>query len=184
MAEVRETVEKARNNPKDFEAQIRAARVYDQIGRTNEAVEFMKAGYEVDPARAATDYNIPAYVGDWHFKQMDYINAETWFRRALEHAPNDGDLLTELGVTFLQREPPDLDRGIQYIQSALKTNAKNAHALMHLGQAYLMKKDAKGTEEAINRLREAEPQNQNVQVLQTQLEALKAGRPVVIPKEQ
>lgn len=182
MANVRETLEKANNNPKDFEAQIAAASLYDQIGRTAEAIEFMKRAYEINGPEAAK-LNIPAFLGDWFMKQHNYQESEQWFRHALEYEPNDSELLTELGATFVEREPPNIDKGVQYLEAALKSNPKNGHTLMHLTQVYLIKKDAKSAEEWLGRLKQADSKNQNIAQLETQVEALKAGRPVKVPKE-
>jgi tetratricopeptide (TPR) repeat protein len=172
MGQVRETIERARNNPNDFNAQIAAARVYDQIGRTAETVEFLKRAYEINPAEASK-LNITPYIAQYYFDQKNFAEAEAWFRRALENNPDDPDLLTEIGATFIERQPPDPDRAIQYIQSALKINPKDSHALRHLVEAYLRKKDARMAEEALNRLKEAEPSNQAISALQNQIEAIK-----------
>jgi Tfp pilus assembly protein PilF len=182
MANVRETVEKARNNPKDYNAQIAAASVYDQIGRTAEAVDFMKKAYDINATEAAK-LDIPAYLGEWYLRQKDYQESERWYRRALETQPNSTDFLTELGATFVEREPPDLAKGIQYLEAALKSDPKNGHAMMHLAQSHLMKGDAKSAEEWLTKLKQTDPKNQSISLLETQLEALKAGKPVNLPKE-
>jgi tetratricopeptide (TPR) repeat protein len=180
MGQVRETIERAKNNPNDFSAQIAAARVYDQIGRTGETVEFLKRAYEINPTEA-NKLNIPPYIAQYYFDQKNYVEAEAWFRRALEGKPDDPDLLTEIGATFIERQPPDPDKAIQYIQSALKINPKDSHALRHLVEAYLRKKDARMAEEALNRLKEAEPNNQAISALQSQIEALKTSRVLGAP---
>jgi tetratricopeptide (TPR) repeat protein len=182
MAAVRKVIEDAKNNPKDFQAQLRAASAFDQIGRGAETIEYLKKAYDINPAEAGRQ-QVPAYIGDWYMKERDYVAAETWFRRALEHEPNNPDIMRELGTTFLDREPADADRGIQYIQSALKLSPKDSHALLHLVQAYLIKKDAKSAEEALQRLKQADPNGSNTRMLETQVENLKAGRPVTVPKE-
>lgn len=182
MTAVRRIIEKAKNNPKDFQAQLEAASAFDQIGRGTETVEYLKKAYEISPAEAARQ-QVPAYLGDWYMKQRSYGEAEAWFRRSLEHEPNNPELMRELGTTFIEREPADVERGIQYIQSALKLSPKDAHALLHLVQAYLIKKDAALAEDALRRLKQADPNGQNIKIFETQVENLKAGRPVTVPKE-
>jgi hypothetical protein len=70
------------------------------------------------------------------------------------------------------------------LQTVLKANPKDGHALGHLVEAYAVKKDAAGADEALNRLREADPANKRLTALQNMLADLKAGKPVTIPKEQ
>ena len=182
MANVAETVRKARDNPKDYNAQIAAAALFDQIGRTAEAVEFMKKAYDINQAEA-TKLEIPAYLGEWYTRQNDYPESERWYRRALESQPNNPELLTELGATFVEREPPDLTKGIQYLEAALKADPRSGHAMMHLVQSYLIKRDAKGAEEWLTKLKQTDPRNQNIQSLESKLEALKSGKSIDVPKE-
>jgi tetratricopeptide (TPR) repeat protein len=180
MAVVSETIEKAKNNPNNFEAQIEAASLFDQIGRTGDAIEYLKKAYELNPAESAKN-NIPGYIGQWYSEEKNYKEAEMWLRRALQHEPGDKRVLTELGVTFIERDPPDVGKGLQYVQSALKIDPKDPHALFHLVQAYLVKKDAAGAEQALNQMKQADPRNQTIKSLESSVEALKAGRPVTIP---
>ena len=69
-------------------------------------------------------------------------------------------------------------------EARLKANPKDGHALGHLVEAYAVKKDAAGADEALNRLREADPSNKRLTALQNMVADLKAGKPVTIPKEQ
>jgi Tfp pilus assembly protein PilF len=182
MARVDEAIKRARENPDNYDAQIEAATLYDQIGRTDEAIEFMKKAYEINPRKAA-ELNIPGFLGKWYQEHSKYAESEQWFRRALAEEPEDSELLTELAATFLEQEPPNLDKAIEYLQAALRSNPKNDHAMSHLAEAYLKKRDATGAERMLAKLKEAGLRNPRTSLLETQLESLKAGRPVVIPKE-
>lgn len=182
MAAVRSIIEKAKNNPRDFEAQVAAASAFDQIGRAAETVDYLKKAYEIDPQEAARQ-QIPEFIAEWSLKERKYDDAETWFRTALQHDPSNPDILRELGTTFLEREPPDVDKGIQYIQSALKAKPNDSHTLLHLVQAHLMRRDAEQADAALRRMKEIDPTDQNIRTLEAEVEALKAGRPVRVPKE-
>ncbi|HWP42116.1 MAG TPA: tetratricopeptide repeat protein [Blastocatellia bacterium] len=179
MANVSATLEKARNNPKDFEAQVEAARAFFQIGRIAEAIEFLEKAYEVRP----DDINVTANIGILYSEQKNYAEAEKWFRRAIAISPDESELYVELGATYIQREPSEPDRAVEELQRALKINPRNAHALGHLIEAYLLKKDARMAEETLARLREADPASQKLSTYQSLIADVKSGRPVTVPKE-
>ena len=188
MAQVQQGIERAKSNPKDFQAQIAAARLFAQVGRDAETVEYLEKAYTINPAefikQSKTDLEgALGFMGLYHAEQKKYEEAETWFDRALEANPNDSRVRVELATTFIQRQPPAPDKAIQELQLALKSNAKDAHALGHLIEAYALKKDARGAEEALNNLKAADPANQRLASLQNLVADLKAGKPVSLPKE-
>lgn len=188
MAQVQQGIERAKNNPKDFQAQIAAARMFAQIGRDAETVEYLEKAYAINPdefiKQSKTDLEgALGFMGLYHAEQKKFEEAETWFHRALEANPNDSRVRVELATSFIQRQPPAPEKAIQELQLALKSNAKDAHALGHLVEAYALKKDARGAEEALNNLKEADPANQRLASLQSMVTDLKAGKPISIPKE-
>jgi tetratricopeptide (TPR) repeat protein len=180
MANVSGTLEKAKNNPNDFTAQVDAARVHYQINQFAEAIEYLKKAHELQP----DNVNVTATIGNLYFEEKKYVDAEKWYTVALKSKPDETELYVELASTFLKREPPDADRAIQEIQKALKQDPKNAHAMAHLIEAHLLKKDARSAEETLNKLKEAEPNNQRVSIYQGLIADLKAGRSINIPKEE
>lgn len=195
MASVRDTIERAKNSPNDFESQVNAARLFDQIGRVKEEVPFLEQAYKADPGQAV-GMNIPPYLAEYYSTQKDYQNAEKWYRAQLEAKPNDPEITIELGATFIDRDPPNPDKAIDYLQSALKSNPNSAHALVHLTQAYLQKKDARAAENSLARAKqlrdsagsvpagqEPDPSLKLIPDLENQVNALKSGQQVVVPKE-
>jgi tetratricopeptide (TPR) repeat protein len=182
MGDIRETLEKAKANPKDYDAQVAAARSYAQIGRSEEAVEYLEKAYEADPAKTAAVGALP-YIGDHYFSQKKFAEAEMWLRRAVEVEPRNADLYVMVAETYTMREPPNPDKAAQELQRALAIDPKNDHALAHLIDAYLLKKDARAAEDALNRLKEANPGSPKISTYQGLVADLKAGKPVSIPKE-
>ena len=179
MANVSATLEKAKNNPKDFEAQVDAARTFFQIGRIAEAIEYLKKAHEIKP----DDINVTANIGILYSEQKNFAEAEKYFRKAIEISPDESELYVELGATFIQREPAEPDKAVEELQRALKIEPKNSHALGHLIEAYLLKKDARLAEETLARLKEAEPASQKISSYQTLIADVKAGRAITVPKE-
>jgi tetratricopeptide (TPR) repeat protein len=188
MGNVAATIEKAKNNPKDFAAQIDAAKVYSQIDRAGDAVEFLKKAYAIDPKKFSKDgdpqlQGALIYVSQHYMEQQNYAEAETWLRRSAEIEPDQSNLYVAIADTLIQRQPPEPDKAIQELQRALKSDPKNGHALGHMVEAYALKKDARAAEESLNRLKENDPSNQRIASLETLLADLKAGKPIVLPKE-
>lgn len=182
MGQVQQVIDKAKENPNDFQAQVEAAKIFNQVGRMPETVEYLKKAYTIDPAKF-NELGAAGFMGQYYFEQKDYTESEVWFNRAIKADSNDADLYVALAETYVQREPPQADQAITQLQQALKVNPKNGHALGHLVEAYALKKDARAAEDALNRLKEADPTNQRLTVLGTMVTDLKAGKPVSIPKE-
>jgi tetratricopeptide (TPR) repeat protein len=182
MAQVRETVEKATKNPRDYEAQVAAALVFNQIGRSAEAADYLKKALEINP-NSEDRLGMSAYIGKSHLEEREYTEAEKWFRRASEIDPTEGDIYVEIAATFIQREPPVPDKAIEELQRALRLNPKNVHALQHLVEAYALKKDVSSADQTLARLKEAEPTNRNISPLQKMIDDAKAGRPVTVLKD-
>ena len=182
MGQIAQVIEKAKNEPNDFQAQVEAAKVFNQIGRIAETVDYLKRAYAID-ATKFNELSAAGFLGQYYFEQKDYAEAETWFNRAIKADPKEADLYVALAETYVQREPPQPDQAITQLQQALAVDPKNGHALGHLVEAYVLKKDARGAEETVKRLKEAEPTNQRISVLETLVADLKAGKAVTIPKE-
>src|SRR5262249_9317255 len=142
----------------------------------------LERAYKIDSAKAA-GMDIPIFLAHYYSGQKDYANAEKWYRAELDAKPKDSETLIELGATFIDREPPLPDKAIDYLQSVLKSSPSNAHALVHLTQAYLQKKDARAAEDSLTRARQADPGNKMIPELEKQVNALKSGQQVIVPKE-
>ena len=182
MASVRETLEKAKNNPNDFEAQVNAARQFVQVNQVDKSVEYLKRAFEINPAEAG-NLGIPPFIGQYYFQEKNYVESEKWFREALKSEKEKGPVYVEIGSTYILRNPPDPDSAITNLQAALELDSKDGHALGHMVEAYLLKKNASEAENILNRLKEAEPGNKRISLYQNLLADLKAGKPVTIPGE-
>lgn len=182
MAQVQQVIEKAKSNPNDFQSQVEAAKIFNQVGRVAETVEYLKKAYAIDTNKF-NELGAAGFLGQYYFDQKDYAQSETWFNRAIKAEPNEPDLYVLLAETYIQREPPQPDQAVPQLQQALKLDAKSGHALGHLIEAYALKKDARAAEETLNRLKEADPTNQRMSTLESLVADLKAGKPVSIPKE-
>jgi tetratricopeptide (TPR) repeat protein len=154
MGDIQQVISNAKNNPKDFDAQIQAALAYAQINRNEGAIEYLENAYTADPAKFANLdkkdgqlYGASLFLGEWYlYEKSNYDGAEKWLKRAAEGDPN------------------------------------NAETLRHLVEAYAMKKDGRSAEEYLNRLKQLDPSHKKLGELQTLVSDVKAGKEVKLPE--
>src|SRR5215211_1513570 len=99
QAEVTASLEKARNEPKNFEAQIKAAQLYYQIQRYDQSIEYLIKANLLRP----TDYQTVVTLGLVNLDAGHYETAEKWYRAALKMKSDDVMVLAGLAATTLQK---------------------------------------------------------------------------------
>jgi tetratricopeptide (TPR) repeat protein len=97
--EVTANLEKARNEPKNFEAQVKAAQLYYQIQRFDQAIEYLLKANQLKP----TDYDTVVLLGVANLDAGHYDTAEKWYRAALKMKSDDVTVLAGLAFTTLQK---------------------------------------------------------------------------------
>jgi tetratricopeptide (TPR) repeat protein len=96
-AQVSASLEKARNEPNNFEAQMQAAELYYQIQRYDQAIEFLLKANQLKP----TDYQAVAALGVANLDAGHYDTAEKWYRAAIKMKPDDVMVLAGLAEATL-----------------------------------------------------------------------------------
>ncbi|MGA9995071.1 MAG: tetratricopeptide repeat protein, partial [Pyrinomonadaceae bacterium] len=153
MPQVQETLEKARNEPNNYDAQMRAAAMYAQINRYDQALEFLLKANQLRP----DSYETIVALGDVNYDLDKYEAAEKWYTIALQKKPDDVNVRTDLGTTFIKRTPPDFDRAIKEFRRALEINPNHEQTLHNLVIALTQKGDFKEAESALNKLQSVNP---------------------------
>jgi tetratricopeptide (TPR) repeat protein len=97
--EVAASLEKARNEPKNFDAQIKAAELYYQIQRYDQAIEFLLKANQIQP----TDYKTVAILGMVNLDAGHYDQAEKWYRAAMKLKSDDTMVLAGLAAATLEK---------------------------------------------------------------------------------
>ena len=97
--QVAASLEKARNEPKNFEAQMKAAELYYQIGRYDQAIEFLLKANQIQP----TDYRTVTLLGLTNLDAGHYETAEKWYRAALKMRQDDVMVLAGLAAATLEK---------------------------------------------------------------------------------
>lgn len=99
QAEVTASLEKARNEPKNFEAQVKAAELYYQIQRYDQAIEFLLKANQLQP----TDYRTVVILGMVNLDAGHFDTAEKWYRAAMKMKTDDVMVLAGLAAATLQK---------------------------------------------------------------------------------
>ncbi len=97
--QVTASIEKARTEPKNFDAQVKAAELYYQIQRYDQAIEFLLKANQLHP----TDYQTVANLGMVNLDAGHFDVAERWYRAAIKMKPDDVMVLSGLCAATLQR---------------------------------------------------------------------------------
>ena len=170
MEDITVAIEKARAEPDNFEAQIRAAELYYQIQRFEGAIEFLQKAAKIKP----DDYVTLVNLGNAFFDSNRFEEAEKAYSSALAKKPDDLDVRADLGLTYVMRPKPDLDRAIKEFNAILAKNPSHSMALQNLAIAYTKKGDAKLSNEAIAKLESADPTNASLGKLKEEVSRIAA----------
>lgn len=90
-------IEKARKEPTNFDAQIKAAELYYQIQRYDQAIEFLLKANQLKPS----DYETVAVLGVVNLDAGHYDQAEKWYRVAIKMKSDDVRVLAGLAAATL-----------------------------------------------------------------------------------
>jgi tetratricopeptide (TPR) repeat protein len=97
QAEVTAQIEKARKEPNNFEAQIKAAELYYQIQRFDPAIELLLRANQLRP----DDYQTLVALGLVNLDAGHYDVSEKWYRAALMKRGDDVATLSGLAAATL-----------------------------------------------------------------------------------
>lgn len=122
-AQVTADIEKARNEPKNFDAQVKAAELYYRIGRYDQAIEFLIKANQLKP----TDYNTVFMLGAFNFDAEHFEPAEKWFTAANKMKPDDAMALEGLAETRLRlKDAKGAEEAIAKLEKADPNNQQLA----------------------------------------------------------
>jgi tetratricopeptide (TPR) repeat protein len=97
QAEVSASIEKAKAEPKNFDAQVKAAELYFQIQRYDPAIELLLKANQLRP----DDYQTLVALGLVNLDAGHYEVAEKWYRAALLKKSDDVAVLAGLSAATL-----------------------------------------------------------------------------------
>ncbi|NNF00476.1 MAG: tetratricopeptide repeat protein, partial [Pyrinomonadaceae bacterium] len=155
LADVQATLDKAKDEPDNFQAQIKAGEMYSKIRRFDKALEYYEKAQKLKP----NDFSANSILGNAYFDLKQYKKAETAYARALEIKPNDVAVRTDFGLTFYLREPGDYDRAVSEYRKALDIDPNHELTLQNLIVALNDMGEKEEAAKAIDRLRAVNPKN-------------------------
>ena len=99
LASVQTAMKQARENPNDFDAQLTAAKLEYQIGRYDQAIEYLLAANKIKPK----DFGTMAMLGVANLDASHFDASEKWYRAALQVKPDDMPTLDGLCAALLSK---------------------------------------------------------------------------------
>lgn len=163
LSDVSETLEKARREPENFDAQISAGNMYAQIQRADRAREFLDAAAALKP----TDYEKIVRLGNAFFDIREYERAETFYAEALEKKSDDVNVRTDFGITFAERAKPDYERALREFQTSLQIDPKHETTLYYLSLTNYRKGDQAAARKYLGELEKSSPNSRLLERLKT-----------------
>ncbi|HKO60753.1 MAG TPA: hypothetical protein VJV03_06295 [Pyrinomonadaceae bacterium] len=119
FAQVQESMARARSEPKNFEAQVTAARLEYQIQRYDQAVEFLLKANQLQP----DNYEVVVMLGAANLEGGHYDMADKWYKVALGMKPNDVGVLAS--IAYMQLKKGDAGAAEKAIASLEKADPNN-----------------------------------------------------------
>lgn len=166
--QVQVLIDRAKAEPDNFEAQIKAAEVFYQIQRYEGAIEYLKQANKLKP----DDYETIVNLGNSYFDAGNYAESEKWYSSALAQKPDDINVRTDMGLTFIFREPPNYDRAIQEFTRSLEQDPNHPQTLQNLTVAYTKKGDAPRAKDTLARLEGVDSTNAAIPKLREEIQKL------------
>ena len=167
QTEVLAAVEKAKQEPNDADAQLKAAELYYQINRFDDAITYLKKANELKP----DDHEVLVHLGNANFDGEHYEEAEKWYTAALAKKADDVNVRTDLGLTFVFRSPPNYDRAIQEFNRSLEKDPNHIQTLQNLTVAYNKKGDTAKAKATLARLESVDPGNKAIKQLRSEIDS-------------
>ncbi|HEX7313661.1 MAG TPA: tetratricopeptide repeat protein [Pyrinomonadaceae bacterium] len=159
-------MDKADRAPKDFQAQLEAARVFDGLH------DYDKSGLYADRALKlkGNDFDALVLMGNARYEAQDYASAETFYERALVLKPDSPNVRTDLGNTFFNRG--DFDRAVAEYRKSVRVDPDHFNSWRNIAAASLRKRDKASATEAVEQLTRIAPQNPETADFRRQLAEL------------
>ncbi len=166
--EVTAAIERAKQSPDDYEAQIKAAEMYYQIDRLDDAIVYLKAANKLKP----DEREVIVHLGNANYDAGHFEEAEKWYVAALAKKPDDINVRTDLGLTFMLRSKPNYDRAIQEFSGSLEIDPSHVQTLQNLTVAYTKKGDAAKANTTLAKLSSVDASNDSIAKLKEDIQKI------------
>ena len=99
FADVQAAIKQAREEPNNFDAQMKAAQLFYQIQRYDQAIDFLLKANQLKP----DSYEAIVALGQVNIEAQHYDQAEKWLKAALLKKPEDVSVLASLTFALLEK---------------------------------------------------------------------------------
>jgi tetratricopeptide (TPR) repeat protein len=194
--EIRQKISDADKNPENTEFQrglamglYQYASMKQETKWLPEVARLLNRVYEKNP----NDYNTAFSLGNIYFdiaqisenaeneeakaeSNKNLLKSREFYQKALEIKPNATDVQTDIGLTFLNENPPQNDKAILEFKKSLQKNPKDERALENIVRAFINTGKTKEAEEFLGKLKQTNPNNESISELDSQLTEKKNGK--------
>ncbi len=119
FADVQAAISKARSEPNNFEAQMKAAELYYKIQRFDQAIEYLLKANQLQPE----SFEAIVALGQVNLDAAHFDQAEKWFKAAALKKPADLGVMASLAYTQLQKgDATEAEKSIAKLEQADPTN--------------------------------------------------------------
>jgi tetratricopeptide (TPR) repeat protein len=167
----------ARQDPKSFDAQLKAGGASLDAGKAEEAIDFLTKANQLKPG----DYDTLVKLGNANFEAKRLDVAERWYREALAKKPDDVDVRSDLGLTYFLREPPQSDKAVAEFRRVLEYDPEHLPTLHNLTLVLARSGDIEGAEATLARLEKVDPQGSSIPQLREVLDKARKEAPSSSP---
>lgn len=103
-----------------------------------------------------------------------FKESRKYYEEALKLQPNNAQIRSNLGSTYLLQIPSDLDKAIAEFKKAIEINKNLEQANEGLIQSYILQNNAESAEVYLKKLKETNSQNATIQDFETQIGKMKS----------
>lgn len=181
--EIKSAISKADQNPNDLELQQKVGTYLYQYAASQrdssyltDVARILKRAAEGKPK----EYELFVTLGNVLFdlwqngKNNNYIlDARVWYQKALAIKSDDPNVRTDLGLTYFFAAPAEPEKAIVEFRKSLQIDIKHEPTLQNLIQALIMTKQFDEAQKRIEELRNVNPSNTSLTVLEEQLSKAK-----------
>src|ERR1043165_111996 len=157
------SMDKADRAPKDFDAQMDAARVFYRMRDYDKATLYGNRALAIKP----NDFDALTLAGNARYDAQDFAAAAGLYERALALRPDSPDVRTDLGNTYFNRK--DYDRAVAEYRKSVAVDPDHLNSWKNLAAAALRKRDKALLSEAVEQLSRIAPQSEDAESYRQQL---------------
>jgi tetratricopeptide (TPR) repeat protein len=171
LPEVQQAIQRAKNEPNNFDAQMEAASLFSEINRYDDAIQYLTQANKLKP----DNYEAIVALGNLNFDAHNYDASQKWYEQALAKKADDINVRTDYGLSLMFGSKADYDRAIAEFQKSLQKDPNHQPTLQNMVVALSQKGDAAGAESTLHRLEQVNPQNPALPQLKARLQGIGAG---------